>query len=303
MIYSVTVTNHLGRSLKMVLGEPWESGLLIESIEGLGPTDADINSVEYATGDGSVFNSARQHKRTITMKIDPLEKPDVETTRHLCYEMFPVKREVTLLFETDYRLCSCTGHVETCKPDIFSDKEQMDISIVCDDPFFYSVNNLYVLNGLDNLFEFPFSNESLTEDLIDFGELRYDVGAPIEYNGDAESGCIITFNCTGEVKNPKIRNLETGEVMNIDTTKFSYIVGDNSDRLKSNDTFVINTMYGKKSAKLYRNGVEYNCIACLDRDTDWLQLHHGTNTFGYNADLGLYNCTIDIQSFIVYSGV
>ena len=303
MIYSVTVTNHLGKSLKMVLGEPWESGLLIEEISGLGPTKATINSVTYATGDGRLFNSAKQAERNITFKINPLELPDVETTRHLCYQMFPVKKEITLLFETDYRTCFCTGHVETCEPDIFSEKEQIDISIICDDPFFYSVNNLYVLNGLDSLFEFPFSNESLTEELIDFGELRYDVGAPIEYTGDADCGCIITLNCSGEVKNPKVRNLETGEVMNINTTKLSYIVGDSSDRLLANDKFIINTMYGKKSATLYRNGKYYNCLGCLDRDTDWLQLHYGTNTFGYGADLGIYNCTIDIQSYIVYSGV
>lgn len=306
MIKSVTVVNHLGKSLKMVLEDPDASGLLIEKIDGIGPTKATINSVQYAVGDGTIFNSSRLDKRNITMILRPMGTPDVETNRHLAYQMFPNKKEVRLLFETDHRECFCIGHVEECTPDIFSEEETINISILCDDPFFYATANLYVLNGIDDLFEFPFSNESLTEDLINFGELRYDVGAPIEYYGDADSGCVIRLECDGDVKNPSITNLETGEQMSIDTTKFSYIVGatgDGADRLIAKDVLEICTIFGKKSVVLYRGGKAYNCIGCLSLDTDWLTIHTGTNVFSYKADVGIYNCSIDISSYIVYSGV
>ena len=65
MIKSVTVTNYLGESLLLELSNPWEVGIAITKIEGLGPVKASINSTEISSGDGARFNSARISTRNI----------------------------------------------------------------------------------------------------------------------------------------------------------------------------------------------------------------------------------------------
>ena len=63
MIKSLTVTNYRGSKLKIVLDEAEPShGLIINNITGIGPSDANLNYSDYASNDGSEFNSARLEK-------------------------------------------------------------------------------------------------------------------------------------------------------------------------------------------------------------------------------------------------
>ena len=74
MIKSVKVINYLGESIKLELGAPEKSGLLIRSITGLGAGKANINSTDLSTGDGSVYNSSRVLPRNIVFSLVFLEK-------------------------------------------------------------------------------------------------------------------------------------------------------------------------------------------------------------------------------------
>ena len=51
MIRAVTVTNYLGESKRFELAFPDESGFAVQSISGLGPSKADINTTEISTND------------------------------------------------------------------------------------------------------------------------------------------------------------------------------------------------------------------------------------------------------------
>ena len=51
MIRAVTVTNYLGESKRFELAFPEESGFAVQSISGLGPSKADINTTEISTND------------------------------------------------------------------------------------------------------------------------------------------------------------------------------------------------------------------------------------------------------------
>ena len=162
MIKTVTVTNYLGESLTLELSNPFDIGINVRSIEGIGPPKGNVNYTEIASGDGGQFNSARASIRNITMQLGLMPVPTVEEARHRVYKYFPLDQQVTLRFETDKRLCEITGWVEECEPDIFSDDETIDISIVCPDPYFYSVDSqLGTVNfsGVVDLLEFPWSNE------------------------------------------------------------------------------------------------------------------------------------------------
>lgn len=169
MIKTVTVTNYLGESLTLELSNPFDIGINVRSIEGIGPPKGNVNYTEIASGDGGQFNSARASIRNITMQLGLMPVPTVEESRHRVYKYFPLDQQVTLRFETDKRLCEITGWVEECEPDIFSDDETIDVSIVCPDPYFYSVDSqLGTVNfsGVVDEFEFPFENSPDNESQI-----------------------------------------------------------------------------------------------------------------------------------------
>ena len=226
MIRAVTVTNYLGESKRFELAFPEKSGFAVQSISGLGPSKADINTTEISTNDGSLYNSARVNSRNIVMSLKLMFNPQIEDTRQDSYKYFPIKKRVTLLIETDNRICETYGYVESNEPDIFSSDETTQISIVCPDPYFYSAGpdgtNTTIFYGVEPLFEFAFSNESSTESLIEFGEIKNETEQTVYYSGDAEIGVVITIHAIGNVRNITIYNTGTREVMRIDTDTVSY---------------------------------------------------------------------------------
>lgn len=168
MIKSVTATNHLGESLKMELMNPEPSGLVIKSINGLGPVKADLHFTELATIDGSLDNdAARISSRDITINLIFLENPTIEDTRLLSYKYFSPKKYIKLTIETDKRTVYCTGKVESNEPAIFSKQEGCQISIECPDPNFYKdVSDAVNMYGVEPLFEFPFESEIIEETIV-----------------------------------------------------------------------------------------------------------------------------------------
>lgn len=73
MIKSITVKNHLNETINLSLTDPWDTGLVIKQIDGLGPPKATINATDLAMGDGAVYNSARTDKRNIVMHFQFIE--------------------------------------------------------------------------------------------------------------------------------------------------------------------------------------------------------------------------------------
>lgn len=69
MIKSITVRNYLGKEIYLELTRPDKTGLIVTSVEGLGPAKATINVIDISTNDGGVFNSSRLDKRNIVMKL------------------------------------------------------------------------------------------------------------------------------------------------------------------------------------------------------------------------------------------
>lgn len=160
MIYSVTVINYKGESLKMELARPERCGIIVEKIDGIGPTDVDINSCNQASIDGAIFNSSRIGTRTITLTLRMMFDPIIEDSRHKVYRYFPIKKRVTLIFETDYRTLQCSGYVKSNDPDIFSDEEKCTVDVFCTDPFFYALGDSEMsFSGVRPNFEFRWEND------------------------------------------------------------------------------------------------------------------------------------------------
>lgn len=307
MIYSLAVTNFLGDRIRLELGKPENTGFLIKSITGLGPVKANVNTTEVATNDGSMFNSARLSQRNIVIQmvfVNSIYGEDIEEIRQKSYKYFPIKKNVELVIETDNRYVRTTGYIESNEPDIFSKQEGTQISIICPDPYFYSASedgdNVTDFYSIDPMFEFPFSNESLTEPLLVFGEIQIKTEGVITYSGDSEIGVMIYIHAIGPAEHINIYNTETREVMTIDTVKLEKLTGRG---LIAGDDIIINTLKGEKSITLVRSGVSYNILNCLDKNTDWFTLVKGDNIFAFTADSGVTNLQFRIENKVIYEGV
>lgn len=304
MIKAITVTNYLGDSIKLDLTRPEQSGFVVHSITGLGPGEANINTTEVSTNDGSLFNSSRLPSRNIVIGLKFLWKNSIEDVRQLSYKHFPIKKKLTLLIETDNRQAEIDGYVETNDPNIFSKEEGSDISIICPNPFFYSAGengkNTTIFYGVEPMFEFPFSNESLFECLLEMGAIQNQTEKVITYNGDSEIGVIITIHAVGAASKIAIYNTGTREIMRIDTDKLATFTGSG---IIAGDDIIICTVKGSKSISLLRAGKVINILNCLEKNSDWFQLTKGDNIFAYTAETGSSNLQFKIENRIIYEGV
>ena len=60
---------------------------------------------------------------------------------------------------------------------------------------------------------------------------------------------------------------------------------------------------GLESITLIREGVSYNILNCLDKNTDWFTLAKGDNIFAFTADSGVTNLQFRIENKVIYEGV
>lgn len=304
MIKSATITNYLSESITLELKNPWKTGIAVKDITGIGPVKADINMTKISSGDGSRYNSARVGTRNIVFKLILLGNPSVEDARQLTYKYFPVKKPVTIVIETDNRIGKIVGFVESNEPNIFSKQEETQISVVCANPYFTNMRggetNIVTFFGTKPAFEFPFSNESLEEPLLEFGIIELRQEEIVTYDGDAETGFIIRMHALGEVRQITIYNTGTRESMKIDTEKLKTITGQG---IIAGDEITISTVKGEKYITLLRDGVVTNILNALDKNTDWFQLAKGDNRFAYICEYGAENLEFKIEYKTLYEGV
>ena len=301
MIQSVKVTNYLNESITLEMRSPENSGFRILKMEGISPGKATINLSESTTDDGAEYNSSHKSARNIILTLGFEDTDDVETRRQTTYKYFPLKKKVRLEFTTDNRHCEIYGFVESNEPDIFSKVVTTNVSILCPNPYFYSVDTfLTVFYGVISLFEFPFSNESLVDNLIEFGTVQNKTTNVITYNGDAEIGVFIEIHATDNASGIKIYNINTREVMDIDSAKLITLTGAD---ITIGDVIYISTVRGNKYIMLLRDGEYINILNTLNRRPRWFQLQKGDNLFAYTAEEGMTNLQFKITNRLVYEGL
>lgn len=302
MIKSIKVTNPKGESLVLDLFHPEKSGLIVRSISGLGPPKANINSTDLATADGALYSSARASTRNIVFNLQFMFAPTIEDSRQLTYKYFPLKKLVKIEVETDNRNLETSGYVESNQPDIFSREETTQISIVCLDPFFYDPNpSVTQFATVTPTFEFPFSNESTSEDLIEFGTINLDTRSTIDYVGDVDTGVLITIHALGSVSGSlTIYNVETQEKMVIDLAKIKTLIGKDYG---SGDDIIISTVSGDKYVQVLHDGKYTNAIAAIEKLADWFQVSVGRNIFNFTVTKGIENLVMSFSYRNAYGGI
>lgn len=304
MIKALTFINYTDDALTVTLTDASpESGLLITNVTGLGPAKGQINATEIATSDGSVFNSARVESRNIVVTFRFTFSPMIEDSRQLTYKYFPLKKPVTVVIETDNRLLAAYGYVESNEPNIFSENEETQISIICPDPYLYDAKtgtNTTVFSGIEPMFEFAFDNNDPVTPLLEMGAMYSLRQQNITYEGDSDVGIIFRLHALGTVENIVLYNVDTNESMRIDTDKLALLTGAG---FNNGDDIIINTNTGLKSAVLLRNGKTTNILNCISKDADWIRLYKGDNQLAYRAEVGTENIMLTLTNQIIYEGI
>ena len=257
-------------------------------VDGLTYPSTTVNTSAGASIDGTFYNSSRVDQRNIVVTV--ILQGDIETNRQQLYRIFAIKKPCTIYFKNKNRDVSIIGYVEVLEGDLFSMREQVQISIICPRPYFEDMDYIYAeMSTLWNGFEFPFSVPFGSA--IPFSELVAYPLVTINNRGDAETGFIMNISFTGVITGLKIANTTTQRFM-----QFSYL-------FNSGDEVTIDTRSGHMKCELVRNATTYNILNWLTDDSTWLKLDYGDNEFTYTVDAHEENVTIRFTATALYGGV
>lgn len=263
-MYTCKIENEYGEQLELTNNRNYT----VYKIDGLEPPTATINTSPVANFDGSRFNSSRTNERNIVIYL--VIENDCEHNRINLYKYAKVKHKVVFYYKNSTRDVYIEGYVESMPIGFFDMKQHVQISILCPDPYFKSVNNKIVdFSTLKSLFVFPFA---YTEAGGAFSELEIGKEQSIVNGGDVENGIIIRIQATGRVLNPVIYNFTKNEYFKINVDVFA------------GDEIILTTHKGKKGVSLIHEGVTTNIINSVVFGSKWFQLIAGDNLFGYDAD-------------------
>ena len=340
MIKAVSVTNPAGETLRCILDNPDASGFSIAQITGITPGKATVNIQEIATLDGGMYSNSRMTTRNIVIDyifhdywggrwVRPSSggpavyienRRTIEEARQEFYRYFIVKKPVTIQIETDLRTYEIDGIVESNEPNIFSDMEGAQVSILCPVPYFRWVNeDPFGSSTLSDsvfypigLFSFPFSDPVETREIM-FGDAtgQSEQTSLIYYDGDVDTGVVfrakvlnqydwnyITFDYYGTGNNP---SLQTRMQFN----NRAYRADNDGVGLLPGDELVISTLKGNKYAVIYRGSEVIDAFPYLRVLDDWITFSKGTNhltVMAGNAQSEPFG-SITVEYPLLFSGV
>ncbi|MSA02905.1 phage tail family protein [Lactonifactor sp. BIOML-A3] len=282
-MYFLAIENKKGEQLPLTGTQNYD----VISIDGLNPPTATINASESAAFDGSLFNGSRLGVRSlvITIRINP----DIELNRINLYRYIRSKEYIKVYYKNGTRDVFIEGYVETFECDLFSDKEQAQISILCPRPYFRAMQTVITdFFNVIKMFHFPFAIEAAG---IPFSELEGNLFKSIVNEGDVACGVRIELRATGEVVTPKIYNVDTRGYFIVNIT------------MKAGDVITINTVRGEKYIEFTAGGVTTNIINKVQRGSEWFQLEPGDNVFTYEAEQYINNLSCTFILTDMYQGV
>ena len=273
-MYSLTVENAKGEQLQLTQNPDY----VITNIDGLHPPDAIINMMELAGQDGTLFNSAKVDYRQIILNI--AINSDACKNRNNLYRFFQTARPVRLIYNNDLRGVYIDGYVQNEPIGFFEPKQNIQITIICPDPFFHYAVPLETTFGSGDvsLFEFPFSAPAAG---LEFSVVESGSDFTMD-NPSGECGMIIRFQASGSVSNPKIYHGDSDEFIGVTTT------------MAAGDIIEINTKVGAKSITKISGNARTNLISSRMTGSSWIRMLPGLNHFAVSATSGASDLTTTV---------
>lgn len=283
-MYSLTIKNRHGNYIVLTQ----QNDISIEFVDGLNPPQSAINLSENALFDGARFNSKKVQVRYIDIGF--VFRYMVEYARINLYKYIKVGEMIELEYANTSRHVKIDCYVTSFEIDYFTNPQKGTISLVCPKPYFKDVNEIiFNINSIANGFVFPFAIE---ENGIPFGYYETVKEFNVFNDGDVQTGMKITMLCNGSVKNPRIFNRATRQMIGVN---YEFVRG---------DEIIFSTYNGNKTITLIRDAKEINIFNSQMDNITWLQLDTGDNVFVYEADEGTdVYLDVYVEYATMYEGV
>ena len=282
-MFDLTIINALGESYDLTADKRFR----VIDIDGLSPVPVNINTSE-GSGDGAIFNSAFMQPRNIVITV--VFCGDIETTRAAFYRIFPEKNSCTIVFSNKIRAARITGYVETNTIDLFSQRQQAQVSLLCPSPWLESVTpEDFIPSYTLPLFSAPFSIEE--GEPIPVSEVVDHPTSLIINSGDVECGFAAEVTFTGAVTGLRFANETAGTWFKLD---YSFAAG---------DKLTLDTRSGRLAVKVMRGTTVTNLLRYMVSGSRWIKLPVGANRVGMTADSGIDSAAVTISVYRLFGGV
>lgn len=260
------------------------TGIMIQSVEGLDPVKANINLGHLTSNIGQNYLSYTLPERNIVITAFIYRSPD--QIRNKIFSAFTTGEKVNI--EINGKIID--GIVESIETARFKIGQTIQISIICPYPFFRAKEAQTIMaSNVDPRFKFPFyCNNGET---FVFGELKDNITLTVVNEGRAVGG-IFTLQATGQVVNPVITDLKTGDTMGI------------KDTMAEGEKIIINTRLGEKSIYHYtEDEARSKILKKISPDFEWAQIGAGDTLFKVEAEQGISNLQVELSYYPEYSEV
>lgn len=291
MIHSFNLENQRTKT-NIAFGQDFDYNYLFE--EGgidWGNIEANHNTYTFPNQIGSNISSSKMKERQVTIQgyvyskisIDDIKLVGYEEARKEAYErMLRNKKELNnMINPNDYVRMIVGDYFIEGKPDqaiVYGATEESNndyfckffISLYCSNPMFRKENKVESkLKESTPYFHFPLVLKP--HGIIMSYREEYLI-IPAYNEGNNKVGGIITIESKGDVVNPEVENINTGEKIKINKT------------LSKGEKIIINTNDGSKSVVGIKDYQEENYFRYWDFDNTWFKFEEGTTLVGYSTD-------------------
>ena len=270
---------------------PW----LLENCEGVYEAKNNVTISDNTMTDGATYQGSIMAMRNIVLTLRDHYDGDHQANRALLYNLFKARALGTFEYMDGTIHRTIQYRVESISIDSVKHSRRATVSLLCPDPYFTDIDDITVqMAGWVKAFEFPFEPPAQG---FEFGYRTAEKLKAIENEEAADFiGVTITVDVAGPATSPKIYHVEQGNSISVGTEA-------NPLELIAGDQVVITTHTNNKHVYLIRAGEKTEINEYLSEDSEFLQLMHGTNTFGYSAASGEAYLTVSISFRYQYLGV
>lgn len=286
-----TITCRNDDGYELTFGETGFDPFLLETCDGCYSVKNNVTMSDNTMLDGATYQGSVAAKRNIVLGLR--DRENYTDNRNTLNKLFKSASPGTLIYRDGINERTIAYYVESINSDGLDRPRRYTVSLLCDDPFFYALDDVEVMMASwEKAFEFQHQFLATKEEL----GYRSAVRSQEIYNENAtdEIGLTITIECTGAVENPKITHVESGESITVGSTAHPFV-------LESGDVLVITTQTNNKHVKLTSGGVTTEVNEYLTEDSEFIQLQRGYNNIGYSASSGESNMAITLSYRMRYA--
>lgn len=278
-------------------GEQPESPYFLTDADGLYEAEVDVSVSENTFDDGGIYQSSRIKKRNIVLTIQDRGTDDHIAVRDALLNLFLPKNRGRLTIKENDGDSESEKVIDYYTEKVISDGKNSSrtftISLICPDPYFYDPYDKCVqMANYAAMFTFQHSFLSAGEE---FGSRSKTKSKNLRNITGADAiGLTIDFGINGAVTNPSVTRVESGETIKIgtDTKPLSLVYG---------DVLTVTTGNGNKHVYLTRSGARKEINQYLSADSSFFELHQGSNTIGYDAEIGVSNIEVTVSYRMRYT--